>query len=262
MGPGTKIRLPPAAWASAIRWTAIVTAVSVMVSLGATEVILDTLSHGVSVPGYVAAIAMPILLGGPTMLYLTVNQQRLKHLNQQLHLLASTDWLTSCLNHRAFTSQVSARLKPPADSAAAPTGALLIIDADHFKAINDRFGHERGDEALQMMAAAMQASVRAGDLVGRLGGEEFGVFLQGADNTTAAIVAERIRQSISALAFAPGGSPHPLSVSVGGVMFGGAVGFSELFRIADERLYRVKHSGRNRVDLAEIAASSTSSQAA
>jgi diguanylate cyclase len=261
MGRSTRIELPAAAWMTVFRWTGIVTAISVVISVGATELILDTLSQGVGLAGYVVAVVMPIVLGGPVVFYLTLNQQKLKYLNSQLHLLASTDWLTSCLNRRAFTSQVVAQLKPghPAD---APQGALLVIDADHFKAVNDRFGHECGDEALQMMAAAIQAAVRSGDLVGRMGGEEFGVFLPGADKYTAALVAERIRHAVAALVFMPEGEPQSLSVSVGGVMFRGDVGFSQLFRIADERLYGIKHNGRNRVDFAEIAATAPSSRAA
>ena len=249
MSGSTQVQLPRQGWVSVIRRTVIVTVICVLASVVATVVILDTLGNGVSLPGYVAAVAMPILLGTPIMFYLMLNQQRLKYANLQLHLLASTDWLTSCLNRRAFTSQVSAHLKPPSVKFDAITGALLIIDADHFKFINDCFGHEKGDEALQSIAGAIRASVRAVDVIGRLGGEEFGVFLHGADPHVAEIVAERIRHAVATLVFAPAGTPHQLTVSVGGVMFEGEVGFSDLFRLADERLYRVKQTGRNRVDL-------------
>ena len=243
--------MPRQAWVSVIRGTVIVTAVSVVISVAATVIILDTLGNGMSVPGYVAAIVMPVLLGVPIMFYLSLSRQRLRYANAQLQLLASTDWLTSCLNRRAFTSQVTGHLRTPGEQLAAIAGALLIIDADHFKTINDRFGHDQGDEALQLIASTIRASVRSVDVVGRLGGEEFGVFLREADLHIAEAVAERIRHSIAALTFSPRGTPHPLTVSVGGVMFQGEVGFSELFRIADERLYRVKQSGRNRVEMAE-----------
>jgi diguanylate cyclase (GGDEF)-like protein len=102
-----------------------------------------------------------------------------------------------------------------------------------------------------MMAAAIKAAVRADDLVGRLGGEEFGVFLRGVDVETAAVIAERVRGAIEGLVVAPEGQLHPLSVSVGGVQFKGEAEFSDLFRIADQRLYGVKHTGRGRVDLAD-----------
>jgi len=245
-------KLPRESWIAAARITAIVTAIAIVISVGITELLMDTLSHGVSTAGYVVATVMPMILGTPILFYLMVNQQRLKHANRQLNQLASTDWLTSVLNRRAFTTRVTAQLKPAKEAPAEPGGALLIIDADHFKAINDRFGHDQGDEALQLIAAAIRTAVRSVDAVGRLGGEEFGVYLEGADEKVAGVVAERIRRSIAALEFTPNGVPHQLTVSVGGVMCGGAAGFSELFRIADERLYRVKQAGRNRVEFGRI----------
>ncbi len=132
-------------------------------------------------------------------------------------------------------------------------GALLVIDADHFKAINDRFGHGQGDEALRIISRAIRNSVRGGDLVGRLGGEEFGVFLPGANEMNAADVAERIRRAIADAAFLPNGARCPLSVSVGGAVYEVRIDFSDLFRVADQRLYEAKEAGRNRVQLSSAA---------
>ena len=125
--------------------------------------------------------------------------------------------------------------------------ALLVIDADHFKTINDRFGHHRGDEVLQLIAEAIRSNVRDGDLVGRLGGEEFGVFMHGANDIIALHVGERIRKSINSLFVRSEGIAQRLSVSIGGATFAGAIGFAELFRVADTRLYEAKRQGRNRV---------------
>jgi diguanylate cyclase (GGDEF)-like protein len=91
--------------------------------------------------------------------------------------------------------------------------------------------------------------VRSGDLVGRLGGEEFGVFLPGANDVNAADVAERIRRAIAEAAFLPNGASCPLSVSVGGAVYEARIDFSDLFRVADQRLYQAKEAGRNRVQL-------------
>jgi diguanylate cyclase (GGDEF)-like protein len=128
-------------------------------------------------------------------------------------------------------------------------GALLIIDADNFKTVNDRYGHDRGDEALVKIASTIKSTLRSPDIVGRLGGEEFGVFLPGVGPDQAKLVAERIRQSVSSADFAPSGKPHQLSVSVGGAVFDGQLPFAELFRLADQQLYVAKRDGRNRVSM-------------
>lgn len=127
-----------------------------------------------------------------------------------------------------------------------------MIDADHFKKINDRFGHYEGDVALKVIAQAIRSTVRRTDLVGRLGGEEFGVFLPGASQSGARMVAERIRQNDSRAAFRPASKAWQLSVSVGCAAFERRIGFSVLFRIADERLYEAKSAGRNRVMLTRV----------
>ena len=104
-----------------------------------------------------------------------------------------------------------------------------------------------------MMAASIRRSVRKDDIVGRLGGEEFGVYLTGATLEDARSVADHIRSSVAALHFAPTGAAVALSVSIGGAAFDDVVGFSELFRVADQRLYGVKQTGRNRADVGPVA---------
>ena len=232
--------VPRTAWADIVRWTAIIVIASTVMSVVAAQAILEGFGDGLSGPGLAASIVLPALIGCPMSFWHLVRVAQLRIANQKLQVLASTDWLTTCLNRRAFTNLVSKHLEEVG------TGAFLVIDADHFKVINDRYGHDRGDEVLQVIAATIKASVRGGDLVGRIGGEEFGVFLAGASIGTTMLVAERIRRAISA----PDGRPFPLSVSVGGAFFDGRISFADLFRIADQRLYAVKQSGRNRVDVA------------
>ncbi|HHZ07340.1 MAG TPA: GGDEF domain-containing protein [Rhizobiales bacterium] len=195
----------------------------------------------------VSATILPIVLAGPLFFYLTLKLRELAIANHRLSRAASTDSLTECLNRGAFTAAVEAHLRGRGTSH--PRGALLVIDADQFKQINDRFGHDAGDEALLEIAAAIREATRAGDLVGRLGGEEFGVFLPDASDADAAEVAERIRRTIHGRRFAPDGVHWRLSASVGGAVFDQPIEFSELFRIADQRLYRAKMTGRNRVEM-------------
>lgn len=239
--------LPRAAWATILRRTAILMTISVIASVTVSQLIMSTLSQGLSGPGLAAAIVLPLILGGPMTFWHLIRLQQLKLANEKLHVLASTDWLTACLNRRAFTDAVTAEL---GTQDLASKGAFLVIDADHFKDINDVFGHHRGDEALQLMAAIIKSKVRGGDLVARIGGEEFGVFLKGADFETAGLIAERIRNGIKAAVFTPNGQAHSLSVSLGGAVFEDAIGFAELFRIADQMLYGAKQAGRNRVEIA------------
>jgi len=134
-------------------------------------------------------------------------------------------------------------------------GALLIIDADHFKTINDSFGHLTGDAALLEIAAAISRSIRGGDVLGRIGGEEFGALLVGATGEEAALVAERIRREVEAISFHPLDEDKvPLTVSIGGITCAADATVSELMRAADERLYRAKNLGRNLAILDDRAA--------
>ena len=240
-----RLKLPKSAWRSVALWTALVVAGLVPASIALSYVVLAVMGQKMDAPDVALAIVMPIFMSTPAMLYITMHHQRLKHAMAELDILASTDALTNTLNRRAFTANASALLEPGSRH----LGTLLVADADNFKAINDRFGHEAGDEALKLMVRAIQDSVRAGDLVGRLGGEEFGVFLVEADYETARVAADRIRAAVAALHFAPGGTPHPLSVSIGGATAHDRSRFAELFRIADQQLYGAKAAGRNRIEL-------------
>lgn len=236
--------LPGNVWARVLILTAIIVAALTGASLATCEIVMRLSGRELTEPGLVLALVLPVMLGGPLSLMHLLRVSQLRMANQQLQVLASTDSLTGCLNRRAFNSLVETQL--------GERGALLVIDADHFKGINDHCGHDCGDEALRLMADAIRSSIRDGDLVGRIGGEEFGVLLKGAGLDTASKVAERIRAAIVAIDFAPGGRHIALSVSIGGAAHDGRVGFTPLFRAADQRLYQVKQSGRNRIDIARL----------
>ena len=244
----TRLKLPRAAWKSIVLWTALVVIATVPISILLSNLVLAFLGREMDPSGVVLATVMPIIMSTPAMFYITLHHQRLKYAMDELDVLASTDWLTATLNRRAFTASASALLEPGDGH----LGTLLVVDADNFKTVNDRFGHEAGDDALKLMVHAIKANIRAGDLVGRLGGEEFGVFLVDADYDTAMLAAERIRAAVAGVSFAPGGVNHPLSVSIGGATAIDRSRFGELFRIADQQLYGAKASGRNRIELARL----------
>lgn len=229
-------------WSSVGRWTLLGPLICVGVSVGFNAIIFEDLGSEALQRAILSSIVLPILIGAPLFFYMSLRMRGLAITNLRLGLIARTDSLTACLNRGAFTAKVSTLLAHRRDQMG---GALLMIDADNFKSINDLYGHDAGDDALAIIARSIRTILRSGDLVGRLGGEEFGVYLPDMDQKGAEAVAERIRRSVNLASFAPRGQQRPLSVSIGGVAFEGPVGFSELFRIADQRLYGAKQGGRN-----------------
>jgi len=127
--------------------------------------------------------------------------------------------------------------------------AVAMFDVDHFKAVNDRYGHAVGDRVLQLIAARAAAVVRGGDLVGRLGGEEFGILMPGASLQEAAVVAERLRRAMETAGELDESLPA-VTISVGIATREKQRDAAELLAAADAALYAAKGEGRNRVRIA------------
>ena len=202
------------------------------------------------------SILCPLLIAFPASSFTYWQKHRLRLLNEELRAThvaleeahvrlaekARRDVMTGFLNREAFFSALDATRRKP------NRGALLLVDADHFKRINDNFGHLVGDDALLDMAAAIGRATGAADIVGRIGGEEFAVFLVGANSDKAEKAAERIRAEVEAIGFMPAqGTTLKLTISVGGTVCWSDAKISELMRQADRQLYRAKNAGRNRV---------------
>lgn len=211
-------------------------------SFGFAEMTREQLTRAITVD-----IVLPSLLAGPLLYLLMSKIRQLAIAQRELSLLACTDSLTTVLNRGAFTMMVDAYLEQSENHAKLRSGALLVIDADHFKTINDRFGHQVGDEALKLIASSIKDALRGADIVGRVGGEEFGVFLPGATPEEANGLAERIRLAVGRVQLPPPAISSPVTVSIGGVTFNGLSTYDHLFSLADERLYGAKAGGRNRV---------------
>jgi diguanylate cyclase (GGDEF)-like protein len=164
---------------------------------------------------------------------------------------ADTDALTGLLNHGAFGAALDDVLEH--DAHRAEPAALLLLDIDHFKLVNDRYGHLQGDRTLKLVSSVLSAQKRRGDLLGRVGGEEFALLLPEAGLDAAHGVAERIR---SAVRDATESGPNPLTVSIGIATVSPAVATSHaLMHAADRALYAAKARGRDRaVDLEPAAA--------
>jgi diguanylate cyclase (GGDEF)-like protein len=157
------------------------------------------------------------------------------------------DAMTGALTREAFLTDLHAA------SASGRRGTLLLADADHFKRINDSFGHQTGDEALVAIASAISATTGIKDFWGRIGGEEFAIFLDGSGIEEASAVAESIRRRVEATEIRREKGRVLLTISIGGVAVDAHFSIRQSIADADRRLYRAKHGGRNRTVLDEIA---------
>jgi diguanylate cyclase (GGDEF)-like protein len=170
-----------------------------------------------------------------------------KRMESRLRHLATTDDLTGCLNRRAFFSSAEQEM----ERAARYGGfvSVLMIDLDHFKQVNDRFGHAAGDRALKAAAAAIRANLREIDCFGRLGGEEFAAMLPETPLAGALMVAERLREAVAAVAVPlDDGETLRLTVSLGvAERTADETAVDQLLARADTALYRAKAAGRNQV---------------
>lgn len=164
---------------------------------------------------------------------------------------AMVDPLTGIANRRAFLHE--AGLMAKRHHAHPKPTAVMLIDLDHFKSINDRFGHALGDRVLEMFTDSARQSIRSSDLIGRLGGEEFAAILFDASREKAAAVAERMRDNFARIAQDVGGFPVCATVSIGLVHCEEPVlDVPELLAQADQALYFAKSNGRNRVEVASL----------
>lgn len=164
---------------------------------------------------------------------------------------AMVDPLTGIANRRAFLHDAGLMAKRHAANPR-PT-AVLLIDLDHFKSINDRFGHALGDRVLEMFTASARQSIRATDLIGRLGGEEFAALLYDTTLEKAVAAAERMRDNFARIAQDVGGRPVCATVSIGLVhCIDPILDVPELLAQADQALYFAKENGRNRVEVASL----------
>jgi diguanylate cyclase (GGDEF)-like protein len=172
--------------------------------------------------------------------------QQVQQANARLAELASTDSLTGVANRRHFMARAGMEVARSQRSGAALS--LLCLDLDHFKLINDRHGHQAGDQVLKSVAAEIQRSLRPADLLARVGGEEFHVLLPDTALSQGVDVAERIRAAVETLRIPAEGDTLQVTVSAGCAQLAvDAPDLQSLIRIGDERLYAAKALGRNRV---------------
>ena len=180
-----------------------------------------------------AALAMAILAAAVSDLMDDLRRER------------DLDHLTGVLNRRGFEAEMAASMRRAPDAA-----SLIVCDVDHFKLINDTFGHDVGDVVLKQIGAILRGEARKGDVVGRLGGEEFAILLPAASSSEAYDCAERLRQKIAETSFR-GCSQKSTTASFGVATMQEAGDWPTLYKLADQRLYLAKSTGRNRTVAAQ-----------
>ncbi|WP_321960655.1 diguanylate cyclase [Paraburkholderia sp. J7] len=172
-----------------------------------------------------------------------------KRIEAELQEFASTDGLTRLANRRHFMARVEAQLAQARRGGA--SAAVMMCDLDHFKSINDRWGHAIGDDVLRHFAEILRTQLRVGDLAGRIGGEEFAILLAATDLEGAHSVAQRIQERFAAQPLAVVGEVVALTVSIGITLMNAADMSAEAaLTRSDFALYRAKKGGRNRIECA------------
>ncbi len=248
---------------SVIFRSGLIAAGSALASLVIATVVMTMVGGAVDGYALIMCVACPLLVAWPASGWTLYQGRRLRAAHRELTRAhaelaaahrrlaekAKLDEMTGMLNREAFFAAIEGTRRR------ADRGALLIIDADHFKKINDSFGHLTGDDALLEISAAIARGVRSGDVLGRIGGEEFAAFLNGATPDEARRVAERIRHEVEMIRFRPDREATvPLTVSIGGTPCPQGATVPELMRAADRKLYEAKRTGRNRAVFAPVQA--------
>lgn len=188
-------------------------------------------------------LAHALFVGAPLIaFFLTVTVFQIR-LQRKLSRLSRKDGLTGLNNRRTFFARMATVLEQK------KSGVLLMLDADLFKQINDNYGHHVGDRCLQSIAHTLRRNIRKGDVVGRLGGEEFAIYLQNATIGQARAIGERLTKPIP---FKADNDEHlTVTLSIGATISKPGITLDDLVAVADRAMYRAKQDGRARMIFAE-----------
>lgn len=186
-----------------------------------------------------------VVIGFPLAYLFMTRSARIADLAARLESANRIDDLTDLLNRKTFLKSARDLVAAAPDGEGA--GAMLFIDADHFKTVNDTFGHAVGDSVLREIGAVLQSAVEPGDLVGRLGGEEFAVFLAGAKSDRLETVCDRIQSGARRISRVLELNGSTITVSIGAMLHAPGQDLDSLLVAADRNLYAAKKDGRDRI---------------
>ncbi|HXJ22649.1 MAG TPA: GGDEF domain-containing protein [Polyangia bacterium] len=186
-----------------------------------------------------------ISVGASTILKFTYQDQVDEHYQKRLFESALRDGLTSTFNRRYFVDRLNAEMRFAFRHDKAL--ALLFVDIDHFKKINDGFGHQAGDYVLAAVAREMIATIRTEDVLARYGGEEFAIICREIEKDGAVALGERLRVAVANAQYQHEGRPIPVTISVGCAVAHRPQAAQPLIAAADAAMYEAKRAGRNRV---------------
>jgi two-component system, cell cycle response regulator len=216
----------------------------VLQDLGSTN---GTYCNGLKVDNKDLVDGDKILVGSTTILKFTYHDNLDEIFQKQMYESALRDGLTKAFNKKYFTDRLESEFTFAIRHTSPLT--LVLFDIDHFKKVNDNFGHQAGDHVLSEISSLLTGSLRAEDVFARYGGEEFGVICRGSDLVQGQIVGERLRKAVEGNRFVYEGTYIPVTISVGvaGLPDPAVKDAAELVSAADQALYRSKNGGRNRV---------------
>ncbi len=203
----------------------------------AVSVILTLVLVPQSATALMMSVSIPSAVATPASLYLVRQRAKVAALNAQLSELLRRDSLTGALSRRAFLAEVAEQSNLG--------GILILLDADHFKSVNDTYGHPAGDAVLVQLANRLGACAGKEALVGRLGGEEFAVFLPGIEAAGGRVKAEALREAVAGSPIQTAEAAFFVTVSLGVAPLGPERSLTETLAAADAALYAAKNSGRN-----------------
>lgn len=233
--------------ADIVRFTLLSTVLAVLVPTFVIAIVLAPLHAALPHIYFAALIAaglIPLLLTPPAAVLLLHSLLMLRRTIERVDNHVKFDGLTGVLNRSHFLDTVRAtRL----------FGMMLIVDVDHFKAVNDDLGHDAGDEALKTLAVRIAEAVGEDGIVGRLGGEEFGVFLPGKRHIDGAQQAHAICEHVRKTLIPVGDIRLVMTVSIGGALHLENAPIGHALKLADQRLYQAKRDGRDRFMIEEMA---------
>ncbi len=217
----------------------------VVFAQGANAYMISPLEPDARLADSIMTLKVTLIVGAPFTLYVNLLQARADLATEHFRILSRTDPLTGLLNRRAFLDLLKRRSDK--HEAGHKENALLILDLDHFKKVNDDHGHDAGDSTLIQLAELFRANLRADDIVARLGGEEFAVALSRSSPRETSQVAQRLRKSVEDHPFLFDRRTIRMTVSIGLVRYSDADDLESAMRKADLLAYKSKKNGRNRV---------------